>query len=832
MSDLLLEDPANPDEAMDDLSEKYLIEVMSCCVKQAATGEYPIARRTQTTQRKLTNKEQQRVQDDRVDLTQHFITALPELLTKYIADQEKLVYLLQIPLHFDLNQYTLRRQEKALDNLLKLIQEIVSKHNESDVLEECSKCLAYLCDEDNPTYSRCNVIRSTILDNLVDQFTVTLKHVEELSEVDDNDIYPLCVALKRLSAFAQNHDVSSYDLVKNVLTTLRWANDNEGFPLDFVSKALQLTSSILSWNLNKLYSSAEEAKINNMDDTDYASVNQESIDYVSKLSKKYYKICTRLMVNENPGVEEEAYFELCDLFLMFNMHLIQTHKDFKSLILECSTNDIYMLSVYVMNNVFTQEALNEKPDTAENIEKLHKRRSILAAFCKLICYNCIPIKFAAEIFRGYAKYAMSYGDITKQLLSTCREISKVNTAKTIALALQREYNEAVMNQSQQNANDSILNAKIDRFTPEFVALKELARKFILSFGPDAGVKSREAIVAIHNEAIAYSNQVTGDQVQPKTANQAPPNLPFLEVIIEFSSRLNHTDKKNVLTELDRLYAKRANKLEENNWEPYYNYRRSLMEDSSTNTNNQTAATNRTVNNTTAGNNTDLTYNSLLNGSTNRKRKSNDSSLNMSGVSRLKDSLIEKNKSSVGNSGSASGPLGPMPDIEEGEEEENEDEEVENIQNKTTQITNTHTNETTNDLENLKLSTINGGPDSTRLTRSAKKINPLMNKVNNANNNLIRNSPGKRSRSPLVTANGNNTIDDSSMMNETTNCVLSSTRIVEPNKLIKKNAMAIRGDYNSGDVILLEEQGDETIISDSQQQQSKRKRKTTRSKAKA
>ena len=128
-------------------------------MKQAATGEYPVARRGAQQNRKLTQKENKQVQDDRVTLTQHFITCLPNLLTKYIADADKLVYLLQIPTHFDLSQYTLRRQEKALDKLLKLLEEIVSKHNEPNVLEECARCLAYLCDEDaaSSVYVKCSL---------------------------------------------------------------------------------------------------------------------------------------------------------------------------------------------------------------------------------------------------------------------------------------------------------------------------------------------------------------------------------------------------------------------------------------------------------------------------------------------------------------------------------------------------------------------------------------------------------------------------------------------------------------------------------------------------
>lgn len=578
MTDLLLEDPVNAEDVLTDTHERYLVEIMTCCVKQAATGEYPIARRGQTqTQRKLSSKEAKQVQDDKVLLTQHFIQTLPDLITKYIADSEKLVFLLQIPSYFDLNQYTLRRQDKNLERLLKLIQDIVSCHNDSDVLEECSLCLSCLCDEDQSIYSKCNVIRSTILDDLVNKFTNAMNAFEQLTEVDEAEMYPLIIALKRLAAFAENHNIVQYDLISNTFTIIKWAVYNEGFNLDFVNKALNLARSILTWNLFKLNSEMDERahQIDGSPGELEPDVNQSLIDYVAKLAKKYYKICNKLFVNDNPRIEEEAYFELCDLLILFSVHLAGLHKGYyRPLLLECSTNDINMLSVYVMNNAFTMDALTEKADTAENIEKLHKRRSILASFSKLICFNCVPIKYAAEIFRGYVKYSSSYGDIIKTLLSSCRDISKVNTARTIALALQREYNEAVntvANRTQESVASSSLN-RFDRNSAEFAALRELSHKFCLSFGPEASVKSREAILTIHQEAIQYANE------SASKGNQAPVHLPFLEVIIEFSSKLSQQDKKTILAELDKTFAKRANKIEENNWQAYYTYRISLMED--------------------------------------------------------------------------------------------------------------------------------------------------------------------------------------------------------------------------------------------------------------
>ena len=42
-------------------------------------------------------------------------------------------------------------------------------------------------------------------------------------------------------------------------------------------------------------------------------------------------------------------------------------------------------------------------DENQKIEELHKRRNFLASFCKLIVYNVIPVKRAADVFRYYMK---------------------------------------------------------------------------------------------------------------------------------------------------------------------------------------------------------------------------------------------------------------------------------------------------------------------------------------------------------------------------------------------------------------------------------------------
>ena len=272
-----------------------------------------------------------------------------------------MVFLLQIVGYFDLTQYTVRRQENSLERLLKVLQEIVEKHNSVEVLEECSRSLHALCDEDNPIYIKCHLTRSTILDELVAAFSESMKKSEELSEVDENDLYPLMISLKRVAAFAENHSILQYDLAKSAFTILGWAVDNEGFISEFVNRALNLVRSIIVWHLHKLNTEMEERSISLRASIEPPPVNQELINAISKLTKKFYKICSKLFVHDSPEIEEEAYFEFCDLLILFNVHLLDKFKELKGLVIECSTTEINMLTVFVMNNVFTPEAIAEKP---------------------------------------------------------------------------------------------------------------------------------------------------------------------------------------------------------------------------------------------------------------------------------------------------------------------------------------------------------------------------------------------------------------------------------------------------------------------------------------
>jgi cohesin complex subunit SA-1/2 len=83
------------------------------------------------------------------------------------------------------------------------------------------------------------------------------------------------------------------------------------------------------------------------------------------------------------------------------------------------------------------------------------------------------------------------------------------------------------------------NYQISRASQEFGDIKELAKRFALSFGLDA-IKNREAVTALHRAGILFA-------VKDSTVDDpnVPRNLAFLDVLTEFTNKLLKQDKKVV-----------------------------------------------------------------------------------------------------------------------------------------------------------------------------------------------------------------------------------------------------------------------------------------------
>uniref|UniRef100_A0AAR2LD96 STAG1 cohesin complex component n=1 Tax=Pygocentrus nattereri TaxID=42514 RepID=A0AAR2LD96_PYGNA len=518
MIELLLEEPVQGEEVLGDRHESALIELMVCTIRQAAEAHPPVGRGTG--KRVLTAKEKKTQVDDKNKLTEHFIIALPMLLSKYQADAEKVANLLQIPQYFDLEVYSSGRMEKHLDALLKQIRVVVEKHTETEVLEACSKTYSILCSEEYTIMNRVDIARSQLIDELTDRFSHSVEDLlQEGDEADDDDIYNVLSSLKKLTAFHNAHDLTKWDLFKNCYRLLKMGIEQGSMPEQIAVQALQCSHYSILWQLVRITE---------------GSPSKDDLVALRRVVKSFLAVCQQCLSNVNTPVKEQAFMLLCDLLMIFSHQLTTGSREALQPLVFNPDNTLQSeLLSFVLDHVFidqddeNQSMEGDEEDEANKIEALHKRRNLLAAFSKLIIYDIVDMPAAADIFKHYMKL----------------------------------FNELVQDQGPN----------LDRTSSHVSGIKELARRFALTFGLDQ-IKTREAVATLHKDGIDFAFKFPN----PKGAEYPPPNLAFLEVLCEFSSKLLRQDKKTVHSYLEKFMTEYMMERREDVWLPLIAYRNSLL----------------------------------------------------------------------------------------------------------------------------------------------------------------------------------------------------------------------------------------------------------------
>uniref|UniRef100_A0A8C7Y6Z9 Cohesin subunit SA n=1 Tax=Oryzias sinensis TaxID=183150 RepID=A0A8C7Y6Z9_9TELE len=552
MISLLLDDPLPGEEALTDRQETALIEIMLCTVRQAAECHPPVGRGTG--KRVMTAKEKKTQLDDRTKITELFAVALPPLLAKYAVDAEKVTNLLLLPQFFDLEIYTTGRLEKHLEALLRQIKEIVEKHTDTEVLEACSKTYHSLCNEEFTIFNRVDIARSQLLDELVDKFTRLLEDfLREGEDADEDDAYQVLSTLKRITAFHNAHDLSGWDLFTSNFKLLNTGIENGDMPEQIVIHSLQCTHYVILWQLAKLSE---------------GSSRKDDLVTLRKQMRAFCMMCQRYLTNVNTAVKEQAFTILCDLLLIFSHQMVSGGREHLEPLVYSPEDSLQAeLLTFILNHVFidqdddTNSTDGQQDDEAVKIEALHKRRNLLAAYCKLIIYCVVEMKTGADIFKQYMRYYNDYGDIIKETMSKTRQIDKIQCAKTLILSLQQLFNEML----------SDLGHGFDRSSSAFCGIKELARRFSLTFGLDQ-VKTRDAIAMLHKDGIEFAFK----DPSPQGEGGPPLNLAFLDILSEFSSKLMRQDKRTVHMYLERFMTFQMALQREDCWLPLISYRNSLQ----------------------------------------------------------------------------------------------------------------------------------------------------------------------------------------------------------------------------------------------------------------
>ncbi|NWV17735.1 STAG2 protein, partial [Origma solitaria] len=552
MTTLLLKNAEEDGEALSDAQESALIEIILATVREAAEGHPPVGRGAA---KKILSVKEKKIQlEDCTKITEHFIMVLPQLLAKYSTDAQKVANLLQIPQYYDLDVYSTRHLEKHLDAFLREIKDIVAKHSDMSVLEASSRTYYILCSEEIAIYSQVDCARTQLIDELMEQLNQLLDCFWQKEGgfcTDTGEISRIHSALRRVAAFHNAHDLTKWNLYDKTLRFLVFEMEHGSLPALIILPALQCTYFSLLWQLAAVSENSPK----------------ETLLPLRRELRRFSQICTCFLHHKEKDVREKAFMTLCDWLLILSHQDSNNNEEAFGLLGYLPNTSLQeKLLLFIQEHVFRGEEEERKDLTEEEedesckLDDLHKKRNLLAAYCKLIVYNVVEMTAAAEIYKYYVKTYSDFGDIIKETLSKTRHNNKIQSAKTLILCLQQ-----VRLRLNQDSNSGL-----DFSSASFTNIKELARRFSLTFGWDQA-KSRESIAMIHKEGIEFAFQgATG--VDGKCL---PPNLSFLVIISEFSNKLLKPDKRLVHGYLQR-YIKEPLSCRGDEWQPLVWYRNSLL----------------------------------------------------------------------------------------------------------------------------------------------------------------------------------------------------------------------------------------------------------------
>merc|ERR1719186_1324186 len=359
MTDLLIEEHGPEEEELDDSQETALIFLMVASIKQVVTGEPPSGRGP--LRKVLSAKDNRQMALEKELMSTHFMSTLPQLIHKYLPDQAKVSKLLSIPQFMNLEMFTISRQEKALDSLLRLLQEVVEKHSEEVVLEEVFKTLILLCNPQSSSYTRCNARRAQLVAMVVKQFKESLEEYNSLIagelEPDQDEIYFLELSSRKLSLLYNHYDIGQAEVWEDLLDLVKRGADRYKEDVSGWESEEAVRSALLGCYFGLMWDKRAGRR----------KGLRERVD-------RFIIVCRGLVVHAMASkLAEEAFISICDLLVLFGF----VREGEEELRLKPSEEMADELVRYLGEQIFLEQERNGMEEDGElqvHAEKLLKKR--------------------------------------------------------------------------------------------------------------------------------------------------------------------------------------------------------------------------------------------------------------------------------------------------------------------------------------------------------------------------------------------------------------------------------------------------------------------------
>ncbi|XP_033984608.1 cohesin subunit SA-2 isoform X1 [Trematomus bernacchii] len=551
LTSILLQDPSSQGPGLTCAQQTVLVEILVASVRQAAEGPSLAGR---SGAKKVMNAKERKIQnDDCTKLTDHFLVVLPKLLSKFSESSDCVASLMKIP-QFFLPECPDSDNTQAVSALTAEMETVLEHHAGPSVLEAAARTSLSLSGGGTASSATARDARDSVVQSWVDQLTALLGDAlkGDSFSADEEKTGDILAKLKKLRAFHNCHNLLRWNLFELLSPLLSVESSEGGAPPEVLLEVLQCLSSCMIWSLST--------------STDTLTSREKAV--AQRLQLRLF--CERghhCLSHSDPRVQQQAFLGVCDVLTAHSFQLqVWDPSCFGPLLYTPSPKLQRALSTFVCMHVFTGPDCESQSGVSgnseeERLEELHKRRNMLAAFCKLIVHRVLEMSMAAEVFIYYMKYYNEFGDIIKETMCRTRQMDKIESARTLVLCLQQLLVRLKREQESGGAHPGVQT---------FTSIRELARRFALSLGDQ--FKFRECVVMIHRNGIEFVFSEFSQTAETPT----PPYLSYLPILSEFSSKLLKPDKKTVFSYLQKHTAEKVIDLREESWQPLLYYRASLL----------------------------------------------------------------------------------------------------------------------------------------------------------------------------------------------------------------------------------------------------------------
>ncbi|KAF1382811.1 hypothetical protein PFLUV_G00147670 [Perca fluviatilis] len=561
LTSILLQDSSSHGPGLTQAEQAVLVEILVASVRQAAEGPALAGR---SGAKKVMNAREKKIQlDDCTKLTDHLLVVLPKLLSKFSGSCDIVASLMKIPQYF-LSECPEADNTQAVSGLTAEMGAVLDRHSGPPVLEAAARTFLSLCGEETAWCSVARAARDSLVQRWVDRLTallgdtVSLQVIKALGEsqsfsADEEKTGEILAALKKLRAFHNCHDLLKWNVFELLSPLLSVESSEGGAPPEVLLEVLQCLCYCMLWSLNT--------------STETLTSREKAVAQRLQL-RLFCERGNRCLSHSDQTVRQQAFLGVCDVLTAHSYQLqVWDPSSFGPLLYTPSPKLQRALLTFVCMHVFVGPDCDSQSSVSENsevekLEDLHKRRNLLAAFCKLIVHGVLEMSMAAEVFMYYVKYYNDFGDIIKEMMYRTRQMDRIESARTLVLCLQQLF----VRLKREQESGGRAHPGVQTFT----CIKELARRFALTFGDL--VKFRECVVMIHRNGIEFVFQEFSQTPETPT----PPYLSYLTILSEFSGKLLKPDKKTVFSYLQKHTAEHIIDLREESWQPLLYYRASLL----------------------------------------------------------------------------------------------------------------------------------------------------------------------------------------------------------------------------------------------------------------